>query len=70
MDGDKIKILKISLPSFGEMVNGKGGYFGKNMDSFDDCLFGGYSLDEQVEIEWKNHKVSSASWLPSASRLV
>ena len=60
LDGDKIKSLEDFFAVFGEMVNGKGGYFGKNMDSFDDCLFGGYGLDEQVEIEWKNHKVSSA----------
>ena len=29
----------------GEAVNGPGGYFGKSMQSFDDCLFAGFGLE-------------------------
>ena len=56
LEGGKIQSLEDFFSVFGEMVNGTGGYFGKDLDSFDDCLFGGYGLDGTSEIEWKNHK--------------
>lgn len=49
--------------AFGEAVNGPGGYFGANLQAFDDCLFGGFGLDAPYTIVWKN---SSASVLASS----
>jgi hypothetical protein len=47
----------------GEAVNGPGGYFGKNLDAFADCLRGGYGgyfpedVDEFTFI-WRDHEQS------------
>lgn len=53
-NGNKFKELESFFTLFGEMVNGKGGYFGKDFHSFEDCLFGGYGLDTPCEIVWKD----------------
>ena len=46
---------------FGEMVNGPGGYFGSSLQSFDDCLFGGYGLETPCEIRWVDSDASRIS---------
>jgi RNAse (barnase) inhibitor barstar len=40
--------------AIGEAVNGLGGYFGCNMNAFDDCLYGGFGLERPYTIVWKN----------------
>jgi RNAse (barnase) inhibitor barstar len=53
-----------SLESFwrviGEAVNGPGGYFGRNLDAFADCLSGGFGTpdDDDFVIEWRDHERS------------
>jgi RNAse (barnase) inhibitor barstar len=44
----------------GEAVNGPEGYFGRNLDAFNDCLRGGYGQpeDDDYVIEWRDHEVS------------
>ncbi len=58
LDGSKINNLNDFFKQFGEMVNGPGGYFGKDLASFDDCLFGGYGLEGDTIIFWKNSDIS------------
>lgn len=45
----------------GEAVNGPGGYFGRNPDSFADCLRGGMGTpdDGDFVIEWRDHALSA-----------
>ena len=38
-DGNSFQDLNGFFTAFGEMVNGKDGYFGKDLYSFDDCFF-------------------------------
>jgi RNAse (barnase) inhibitor barstar len=40
---------------FGEAVNGPGGYFGKCLDSFDDCLFEKFGLEFPSTVVWKDY---------------
>ena len=57
-DGNSFTTVDGFFKMFGEMVNGVGGYFGKDLQSFDDCLFGGYGLPNECEIVWKNSNQS------------
>ncbi|MEU2247122.1 barstar family protein [Streptomyces sp. NPDC019224] len=45
----------------GEAVNGPGGYFGRNLDAFADCLSGGMGTpdDGDFVIEWRDHALSA-----------
>src|SRR5690606_4374658 len=45
----------------GEAVNGPGGYFGRNLDSFADCLSGGMGTpdDGDFVFEWRDHTLSA-----------
>jgi len=44
--------------AIGEAVNGPGGYFGRSMQAFDDCLFTGFGLEYPYTIIWKESKHS------------
>lgn len=46
------------LCALGEAINGAGGYFGKDIQSFDDCLFGGFGLTAPCRIVWRNADLS------------
>lgn len=37
-----------------------GGYFGRNLDAFNDCLRGGFGTpeDDDFVVEWRDHEVS------------
>jgi hypothetical protein len=45
--------------TIGEAINGDGGYFGRNLDAFADCLSGGFGTpdDDDFVVEWKDHEV-------------
>jgi|LauGreDrversion4_2_1035121.scaffolds.fasta_scaffold77997_3 RNAse (barnase) inhibitor barstar len=53
-DGSSFKDLDGFFVEFGKMVNGDGGYFGRTLDSFDDCLFGGFGMENPCVIIWQN----------------
>lgn len=57
IDGNKIKSLDDFFCAIGEALNGKGGYFGRDLYGFFDCLrspeFGAKNLKKVI---WKNHK--------------
>lgn len=59
-DGNSFQDLNGFFTTFGEMVNGKDGYFGKDLHSFDDCFFGGFGLITPCEITWKNSEISKS----------
>ncbi|MBI5536480.1 MAG: barstar family protein [Deltaproteobacteria bacterium] len=52
----------------GEAVNGPGGYFGSGLESFDDCLFGGFGLESPCTLVWKNVSVSRRVLGPNVLR--
>jgi RNAse (barnase) inhibitor barstar len=56
--GEKVTDLESFFQVFGEMVNGPGGYFGKTLSGFDDCLFGRFGLEEPCRIIWQHADIS------------
>ena len=48
VDGRRIRSLEDLLSVVGEAVWGPGGYFGRNLDAFADCLTGGYDTPEDI----------------------
>lgn len=67
LNGLKINSLEDFFEEFANMVHedpnlgrnfGEPGYFGKSVQSFDDCLFGGFGLENPCKIIWKDSKHS------------
>ncbi|MFK4225526.1 barstar family protein [Streptomyces sp. NPDC019890] len=60
IDGAEVTGLDSFWRVIGEAVNGPGGYFGRNLDSFADCLSGGMGTpdDGDFAIEWRDHERS------------
>jgi RNAse (barnase) inhibitor barstar len=51
--GDCIASLEDFYREIGEAINGPGGYFGRNLDGFNDCLAGGFGTpSEGYVIRW------------------
>ncbi|MGW1074857.1 barstar family protein [Streptomyces sp. NPDC002537] len=63
LDGTRIRTLEDFWRVIGEAVNGPGGYFGRNLDAFADCLGGGFGTpdDGDFVVEWQDHKASRES---------
>ncbi|TXS38983.1 barstar family protein [Streptomyces sp. OR43] len=61
IDGSRVTGLDSFWHEVGEAVNGPGGYFGKGLDSFADCLRGGMGTpdDGDFVIEWRDHTLSA-----------
>ncbi|MEU0150180.1 barstar family protein [Streptomyces sp. NPDC006288] len=61
IDGSGITGLDSFWDAVGEAVNGPGGYFGRNLDAFADCLGGGFGTpgDGSFVIEWRDHAQSA-----------
>lgn len=45
----------------GEMVNGPGGYFGWNLDAFEDCLVRGWGAKPGFTLIWKDFAIAMGS---------
>jgi Barstar (barnase inhibitor) len=45
IDGGQVGSLEDFWRVIGEAVNGPGGYFGQNLDAFNDCLRGGTPVE-------------------------
>lgn len=60
IEGSRITTLEDFWREIGEAVNGPGGYFGKNLDAFNDCLRGGYYPQDTEECAflWRDHELS------------
>jgi RNAse (barnase) inhibitor barstar len=63
VDGARIQSLEDFWRVMGEAVNGPGGYFGRNLDAFADCLRGGFGTpdDDDFVVEWRDHELSRRS---------
>lgn len=61
IEGSRITDLDRFWAEIGEAVNGPGGYFGRNLDAFADCLTGGMGTpdDGDFVIEWRDHTRSA-----------
>ena len=61
IEGSRITGLDSFWTVVGEAVNGPGGYFGRNLDAFADCLGGGMGApdDGDFVFEWREHAVSA-----------
>ncbi|MFC7217989.1 barstar family protein [Streptomyces polyrhachis] len=60
LDGQRIHNLEDFWRVMGEAVNGPGGYFGRNLDAFRDCLWGGFGTpdDGEFKVQWREHACS------------
>ncbi|MEV0010118.1 barstar family protein [Streptomyces sp. NPDC051840] len=61
IDGSRVTGLDRFWDVVGEAVNGPGGYFGRGLDAFADCLSGGFGTPEDGDfaIEWRHHTESA-----------
>lgn len=61
IDGSRVTGPERFWDVIGEAVNGPGGYFGRGLDSFADCLRGGMGTpdDGDFVIEWRDHALSA-----------
>jgi RNAse (barnase) inhibitor barstar len=60
LDGTQVRTLEDFWRVIGEAINGPGGYFGRNLDAFADCLSGGFGTpdDDDYVVEWRDHATS------------
>jgi RNAse (barnase) inhibitor barstar len=58
IEGKNIVDLDSLFKEFARTVNAPNRYFGRCLQSFDDCLFGGFGLEAPCEIVWKNSSAS------------
>lgn len=63
LEGKQITSLESFWQVIGEAVNGKDGYFGKNLDALNDCLRGGFGTpaNDDFTFEWRDHEISRAN---------
>ncbi|MGW4234763.1 barstar family protein [Streptomyces sp. NPDC004980] len=61
IDGSEVTGLERFWDVIGKAVNGPGGYFGRNLDAFADCLSGGMGTPDDADfvIEWRDHALSA-----------
>lgn len=58
VDGAMVRDLKSMCEAFALAVAAPRGYFGFDLQSFDDCLFGGFGLEAPCVIVWRNASAS------------
>src|SRR5437870_5057042 len=61
--GEKIKAPDDFYRVIGEVINGPGGYFGRNLDAFKDCLSGDFGTpkDGRFTLRWLRSSESRAA---------
>jgi len=59
--GEHIRTLEEFYSEMGRAVNGNKGYFGNDLDSFNDCLRGGFGVEPPFTIEWTSSEMSKAA---------
>lgn len=59
--GENITSVESLCQEFAAAVEAPEGYFGKCLQSFDDCLFGGFGLDTPCKVIWKSSGISKKS---------
>ncbi|HSQ88581.1 barstar family protein [Romboutsia sp.] len=58
IEGKNIIDLDSLFKEFARVVDAPNGYFGRCLQSFDDCLFGGFGLKAPCRIIWRNSDFS------------
>ncbi|MFN1216346.1 barstar family protein [Chryseobacterium kwangjuense] len=58
IDGNEFHNLDGFFCTLGEEVNGIGGYFGRGIYAFSDCMRGDFGVKSVSELTWKNHQRS------------
>lgn len=60
LDGAQIASLEDFWRVMGEAINGPGGFFGRSLDGFADCLRGGFGTpaDDDFRVVWRDHQTS------------
>ena len=61
LPGRIITDLTAFLCAVGEAVNGPHGYFGRSLNSFQDCLDGGFGASRPSTLVWKDAETSRAA---------
>lgn len=66
LDGRETDCLLGFFCALGESVNGPGGYFGRGMRGFCDCLYGGFGLDRPYTVTWAHSESARRMLGPNA----
>jgi hypothetical protein len=56
--GSSITDLTSFLCAMGEAINGPGGYFGSNLNAFEDCCWGGFGATPPFSVRWADASAS------------
>lgn len=66
VDGANVEDPISFFCAIGEAVNGPGGYFGANLDSFEDCMHGGFGISGSATFILRNFRaaIESLSRIP------
>lgn len=54
VDGRLIVSERSLYEEFARAVQASGGYFGRRLCGFDDCLFGGFGLESPAVVHWEH----------------
>ncbi len=68
LDGRFVTDIEGFYCAVGEAVNGPGGYFGWNLDAFDDCLRGGWGARRPFRLVWHHAEVARRHLVPEYDR--
>ncbi|MEN3537649.1 barstar family protein [Microbispora sp. ZYX-F-249] len=68
LDGRFVTDIEGFYCAVGEAVNGPGGYFGWNLDAFDDCLRGGWGAARPFRLVWHHAEVARDHLVPGYDR--
>ncbi|GIE85725.1 barstar family protein [Actinoplanes regularis] len=58
LDGRFVTDIEGFYCAIGEAINGPGGYFGSDLDGFDDCLCGGFGAQTPFRLVWHDSAVA------------
>ncbi|WP_145050035.1 barstar family protein [Paenibacillus xylanexedens] len=58
MDGTYMTSYASFFCALGEAMNGPGGYYGSDFNSFIDCTYGGFGAIAPFTLKWANHQVA------------
>lgn len=58
LDGRFVTDIEGFYCALGEAINGPGGYFGWNLDAFDDCFCGGFGARAPFRLVWHDSAVA------------
>ncbi|KKK04810.1 hypothetical protein LQ51_16855 [Micromonospora sp. HK10] len=69
LDGRFVTDIEGFYCAIGEAINGPGGYFGSNLDAFDDCLCGRFGASTPFRLAWHDSTVAREHLVDGYDRL-